>query len=101
MYLLDASSSRCTFACCLCSQLLARRLATCGLTGSLLGAGHDDDAAVAVGEMQESDKLVQVVISASTLSFLNDMTGPLEQGRFRTNLTDPPMSCPYKHVAFK
>ncbi len=83
MYLLDASSSRCTFACCLCSQLLARRLATCGLTGSLLGAGHDNDAAVAVGEMQESDtgKLGQVVISASTiLNLLNNVTGPLEQG---------------------
>ena len=83
MYLLDASSSRCTFACCLCSQLLARRLATCGLTGSLLGAGHDKDAAVGVGEMQESNtgKLLQVVISASTiLSFLNNVTGPLEQG---------------------
>jgi len=31
--------------------------------------------------MQESDKLVQVVISAGTiLSFLNDVTGPLQQG---------------------
>jgi len=61
--------------------LLARRLATCGLTRSLLGASHDDDVAVAGGEMQESDKLVQVVISAGTiLSFLNDVTGPLQQG---------------------
>ncbi len=59
LYLLDASSSRCTFACCLGSQLFARRLATCGLTRSLLGTGHDEVAAIAGGEVQESDELVQ------------------------------------------
>ena len=76
--------------------MLARRLATCGLTRSLLGAGHDDDAAVAGGEMQESSELV--VISASTIqSFLNDVTGRA----FQDKLDRSAHVMPYKRVAVK